>query len=96
MQRRIGPKLVGIIEAKAQSRLKVEGSNELPRHDRRNALRIVVKVVREPMLALLFGTGTIYPLLGDLKDALILLAFAVMSIAINRSKYPSDYPLAAR
>ena len=73
----------GISEAEAQSRLKSEGYNELPRQDRRTPLRIVLDVLREPMLALLLGGGFIYLLLGDLKEALILLAFALMSVVIT-------------
>jgi Ca2+-transporting ATPase len=46
-------------------------------------LRIVLEVLREPMLALLIGAGFIYVLLGDLKEALILLAFASMSVVIT-------------
>src|SRR5262249_43321220 len=37
----------------------------------------------EPMLALLLGGGAIYLLLGDVKEALILLGFAMLSIAIT-------------
>jgi Ca2+-transporting ATPase len=39
--------------------------------------------VREPMLALLLGGGVIYLALGDLKEALILLVFATMSVLIT-------------
>ena len=39
--------------------------------------------MREPMLALLLGGGVIYLALGDLKEALILLAFATMSVFIT-------------
>jgi magnesium-transporting ATPase (P-type) len=46
-------------------------------------LRIFIEVVREPMLALLLGGGAIYMVIGDLKDALILLAFATLSVAIT-------------
>ena len=42
-----------------------------------------MEVLREPMLALLLGGGLIYLLLGDLKEAIILLVFATMSIAIT-------------
>ena len=35
------------------------------------------------MLALLLGGGIVYLLLGDLKEAIILVAFATMSIAIT-------------
>ena len=73
----------GLSESEAQTRLKAEGCNELPRPDKRTPLRIVLEVVREPMLALLLGGGVIYLVLGDLKEALILLAFATMSILIT-------------
>jgi Ca2+-transporting ATPase len=46
-------------------------------------LRITLEVLREPMLALLLGGGTIYLVLGDVKEAVILLAFATMSIIIT-------------
>jgi Ca2+-transporting ATPase len=73
----------GLSESEAQARLKAEGYNELPRPDRRTPLRIIIEVMREPMLALLLGGGVIYLLLGDLKEALILLAFATMSVLIT-------------
>jgi Ca2+-transporting ATPase len=73
----------GLREADVQARLKTEGYNELPRPDRRTLLRIVLEVVREPMLALLLGGGVIYLALGDLKEALILVVFATMSIVIT-------------
>jgi hypothetical protein len=43
----------------------------------------VLEVLREPMFSLLIGGGVIYLLLGDIKEALILLAFALLSIAIT-------------
>ena len=73
----------GLGEAEAQTRLRAEGYNELPRPDRRTPLRIVGEVMREPMLALLLGGGAIYMVLGDLKEAVVLLAFAMLSIAIT-------------
>ncbi len=73
----------GLSEAEARGRLKSEGYNELPRPDRRTPLRIVLEVLREPMFALLLGGILIYLLLGDLKEALILLVFATISVAIT-------------
>ncbi len=73
----------GLNEAAARARLKIEGYNELPRPDQRTPLRIVLEVVREPMLALLLGGGAIYLALGDLKEALVLLAFATLSVLIT-------------
>lgn len=73
----------GLTDVEAARRLKAEGFNELPRGARRTPLRIVGEVLREPMLALLVAGGTIYLLLGDLKEALILLAFALFSVAVT-------------
>ena len=73
----------GLSEADVQARLKTEGYNELPRPDQRTPLRIILEVLREPMLALLLGGGAIYLVLGDLKEAVILLVFATMSVVIT-------------
>jgi P-type Ca2+ transporter type 2C len=47
----------GLSQADVEARQKTEGYNELPRPDRRTPLRIILEVVREPMLALLLGGG---------------------------------------
>jgi len=73
----------GLNEADARARLKAEGSNELPQPDRRTPFRIAAEVLREPMLLLLLVGGVVYLALGDLKEAIILLAFATMSIVIT-------------
>src|SRR3974377_339672 len=77
------PDMKGLSESEALARFAAEGPNELPQPDRRTPLRIVVEVLREPMFALLLGGGAIYLLLGDVKEALILLGFAMLSIAIT-------------
>ena len=46
-------------------------------------MRIVLEVLREPMLALLLAGGVAYLLLGDLTEALILLAFATFSVVVT-------------
>lgn len=73
----------GLSEVEAQVRLLAEGFNELPATGRRTPLRIALEVMREPMLALLLGGGAVYLLLGDLQEALILLAFATLSVGIT-------------
>src|SRR5438270_10801410 len=75
--------IAGLSEAEALTRLKSEGYNELPRSNRRTPFRIVIEVLREPMLALLLGGGAVYLALGDLQEAPILLAFATGSILIT-------------
>lgn len=73
----------GLSEADAQARLTAHGYNELPRPGRRTPFRIVAEVLREPMLALLLGGGLVYLLLGNAKEAGILLVFALLSILIT-------------
>ena len=74
---------LGLSEAEALARLRAEGSNELPQPDRRTPFRIAIEVLREPMLMLLLVGGVVYLALGDLKEAIILVAFATMSIMIT-------------
>src|SRR5581483_258514 len=73
----------GLTASEAQARLKAEGFNELPRTGRRTILRLIIEVLREPMLLLLLAGGLIYFVLGDLGEALLLLAFASISIVIT-------------
>lgn len=73
----------GLSRAEAQARLDAEGFNELPRIRGRSPLRIVLDVLREPMLTLLIVGGVVYLLLGSRDEALILLAFACLSVGIT-------------
>jgi P-type Ca2+ transporter type 2C len=73
----------GLTEAAAKTRLSIEGPNELPQANRRTAFRIILEVLREPMLALLIGGGGVYLALGDVKEAAILLVFACFSVLIT-------------
>lgn len=72
----------GLTEAEAAVRLAREGPNELPRTGQRRLLRIVRDVLLEPMFTLLLASGLIYLLLGDRLEAIILLVFASLSVAI--------------
>jgi Ca2+-transporting ATPase len=73
----------GLDDAEALARLQTEGRNELPHAAKRSPLRIVGEVLREPMLALLVAGGAIYFILGDVRDAAILLVFALLSVVIT-------------
>ena len=72
----------GLTHDEATARLAAEGYNELPRSAKRTLPRIALEVVREPMFGLLLGSGIIYLILGDLTEALLLLAFASISVVI--------------
>jgi len=73
----------GLSSALAAARLKAEGFNELPAPARRNFLRILFEVVRQPMFALLLLGGAVYLLLGDRLEAILLMAFATLSVSIT-------------
>lgn len=73
----------GLSEAEAKTRLAAEGPNELAHDNRRTVSRIVLEVLREPMLALLIAGGAVYLALGDVKEAVILLVFACISVLIT-------------
>ncbi len=74
---------VGLSQIEATTRLAAEGPNELPKGKRRSPLRIIFDVLQEPMLALLLAGGVVYLLLGNREEALILLAFACLSVGIT-------------
>ncbi len=73
----------GLTSAQARARLAADGFNELPSPDRRDLLRILWEVVRQPMFALLLVGGIVYLLLGDRTEAVLLLLFATLSVGIT-------------
>ncbi|MGC2424218.1 MAG: cation-translocating P-type ATPase [Nitrospirota bacterium] len=73
----------GLSEALAAERLNEEGYNELPFERSRGVLAIIFKIVREPMFLLLIAGGILYLLLGDIREALMLLAFVFVVIGIT-------------
>ncbi|MBS0296760.1 MAG: cation-translocating P-type ATPase [Proteobacteria bacterium] len=73
---------IGLTSAQAAERLRIDGPNALPEPDRRSFRRILFDTLREPMFALLLGAGLIYLVLGEPADAILLLAFASLSVSI--------------
>ena len=73
----------GLSEQVAGELLRTHGPNELPQARPRSVWRIAAEVVREPMLQLLIAAGLIYLVLGDVAEALALLAFVVLSLSIS-------------
>ena len=73
----------GLSAAEAARLLEQAGRNELPSKGRRTVWRILLEVVREPMFLLLLAAGSIYLMLGEREDALMLLGFVFVSMAIT-------------
>lgn len=73
----------GLTEAEAAARLERDGPNEIAADVPKGLLRAIFDVVREPMLLLLLAAGGLYLVLGDVREALTLLAFVFVVIAIT-------------
>ncbi len=80
--------LTGLTGAEAAARLLADGPNELPSSHERTIFRIAWEVAREPMFLLLVACGSIYLILGDLREAMMLLGFVfiVMGITIYQER----------
>jgi Ca2+-transporting ATPase len=68
---------------RARGQFAAEGHNELPAARQRGILVIALEVAREPMFLLLVAASTIYLVLGDLREALVLLASIVVVMGIT-------------
>jgi Ca2+-transporting ATPase len=75
--------LKGLSTQEAAERLKKIGFNELPFHNRKRIFVILWEVLKEPMFILLLVCFFIYLLLGDWGEAVMLLGFVAISIAIT-------------
>jgi P-type Ca2+ transporter type 2C len=78
----------GLFETEAAARLNKEGYNELPSSKKRSIFAIALDVVKEPMFLLLIAGGAIYLLLGDVREAFMLLGFVffVMGITLYQER----------
>jgi len=76
-------RFVGLTKAEAEHRLKTIGYNELPVSSRRRMWQIAFDVLREPMFLLLLASGIIYLVLGEARDAGMLLGFVFVIIGIT-------------
>ncbi len=75
--------ITGLSEQQASERLRREGYNELPSSKQRSIFAIAFGVVREPMFLLLVACGTIYFILGDVREAIMLLGFVFVVVGIT-------------
>ena len=74
---------IGLTEREALLRLDREGPNELPSREKRGLLAIGLEVVHEPMFLMLVAAGALYLLMGEPQDALMLLGFVFVVMAIT-------------
>lgn len=73
----------GLTEEQAQNKLKSEGYNELPSARPKNIFNIALGVIKEPMFLLLVACGTLYLVLGDIQEGLMLMSFVLFVMGIE-------------
>ncbi|MBS0366526.1 MAG: cation-translocating P-type ATPase [Proteobacteria bacterium] len=74
---------MGLDDQVARERLAADGPNELPSGKPRHAVQIGLEVARQPMFVLLVAAGSLYLLMGELADALVLLGFVFVVMGIT-------------
>jgi P-type Ca2+ transporter type 2C len=73
----------GLNDTQVRQLLTRYGPNELPRGEGRNWRRLAFEIIREPMFLLLVTCGMIYLFLGNTEEAILLLSFVVLTMAIS-------------
>jgi len=76
-------KYQGLTSDQAREKLRTQGFNSLPSSKPRNYLTIALGVIREPMFLLLVACGTLYMVMGDIKEGIMLLGFVFMIMGIE-------------
>lgn len=77
----------GLSDQEAMLALQKFGYNELPAARPKNVWHIAREVMREPMFVLLIGCGTLYLMLGDYKEGVILMSSIFLIIGITFYQY---------
>ena len=73
----------GLSASDAAGRLLADGPNALSAPRQRTPWRLLREVMGEPMFQLLLAAGALYLVLGDLGEALVLLAFVLLTALIS-------------
>ncbi|MFZ0281703.1 MAG: cation-translocating P-type ATPase [Bacteroidales bacterium] len=78
-----GEDLNGLSQREASEILQKEGYNELPSSKPKSVFKIALSVIKEPMFLLLVACGTLYLILGELQEGLMLLSFVFVIMGIE-------------
>jgi P-type Ca2+ transporter type 2C len=75
--------LKGLSTDEVENRLRLDGPNELPSDKNKSIFGTIFEILKEPMLLLLIGCSSIYLILGEKQDALMLSTFVIVVIGIS-------------
>ena len=73
----------GLTTAQAAQRLHDDGPNALPGDGQRKLAAILKETLQEPMFMLLLAAGSLYLVLGDLQEGLVLFGFVLVVLALT-------------
>lgn len=73
----------GLTGNQVAQKLLSEGYNELPSSKPKSIFHIAISVVKEPMFLLLVACGSLYLILGDIQEGLMLLGFVFVIMGIE-------------
>lgn len=73
----------GLSSAEAKKRLEADGYNELPAEKKRHLFKIIIDILREPMVFLLLACIIIYAISGDPQESIVLGISIVFIIFIS-------------
>ena len=73
----------GLGEDQVRQRREVSGLNTLPEPNRRSRVMLLVDQVRNPLVLLLLGAAVIAGVVGDVKDAVVILAVVVINSVLG-------------
>ena len=76
-------RIQGLSQDAVNKKLKTEGYNELPSSKPKSFFKLAFEVIKEPMFLLLVACGSLYLMLGDLQEGLMLLGFVFVIMGIE-------------
>jgi Ca2+-transporting ATPase len=76
-------KYQGLNDEQVREKQKAEGLNELPSSKPKNFIALAWGVIKEPMFLLLVSCGTLYLILGDIQEGIMLLGFVFVIMGIE-------------
>ena len=76
-------KYQGLSSAEVKNRLMAEGYNSLPSSKPKNLFYIAIRVAKEPMFILLVACGSLYMVMGQLREGIMLLGFVFVIMGIE-------------
>ena len=74
---------MGLSAESAAIRLKADGANLLSASQTRNWPEILLEVLREPMFLLLLAAGSLYFVMGDPNEGLLMMGFVLIIISVT-------------